>query len=259
VTVERYVRLQRDQARLQGDRGQLIADITRARGKIAETELQVLQLDQDLRTGVLKELRETEAKIAELQERANVAVEELKRTEIRAPQAGAVYRLQVHTVGGVVGKGETLMQIAPRADALVVEARIPPQDIDQVAVGAPVRVRIRAGNRRITPEFEGVVKLLSPDLTRKTEAPPAALQTQRFYLARISLARISLARISLARISLARISLARISLGTTELGPAMPLIAGMPAEVYIRTEDRTPLDYLLKPLGEQIARTFRER
>jgi HlyD family secretion protein len=91
VTNERYVQLQRDQARLQGERGQLIADIARSRGKIAETELQILQLDQDFRTDVLKDLRETQAKIAELQERANAAADELKRTDIRAPQTGIVY------------------------------------------------------------------------------------------------------------------------------------------------------------------------
>ena len=116
VTNERYVQLQRDQARLQGERGQLIADSARSRGKIAETELQILQLDQDFRTDVLKDLRETQAKIAELQERANAAADELKRTDIRAPQAGVVYQLQVHTIGGVIGKGDTVMQIAPRAD-----------------------------------------------------------------------------------------------------------------------------------------------
>ncbi len=96
-------KLQRDQVRLQGERGQLIADIARSRGKIAETELQILQLDQDFRTEVLKDLRETQAKIAELQERANAAEDELKHTEIRAPQAGTVYQLQVHTIGGVIG------------------------------------------------------------------------------------------------------------------------------------------------------------
>jgi biotin carboxyl carrier protein len=140
VPLARLKQLQRDQARLQGERGQLIADIARSRGKISETELQILQLDQDFRTDVLKELRETQAKVAELQERANAAADELKRTDIRAPQAGIVYQLQVHTIGGVIGKGETVMQIAPRADPLIIEAKVAPQDIDQVEVGAPVRI-----------------------------------------------------------------------------------------------------------------------
>jgi HlyD family secretion protein len=236
VTSERYVQLQRDQARLQGERGQLIADIARSRGKIAETELQILQLDQDFRTDVLKDLRETQAKIAELQERANAAADELKRTDIRAPQAGVVYQLQAHTIGGVVGKGDIVMQIAPRADALIVEAKVAPQDIDQVAVGASVRVRIEAGNRRTTPDLEGKVTVVSPDLTRESEATPKGPQNEQYYIARVALSKEDL-------------------IST----PDLHLVPGMPAEVYIRTQDRTPLNYLLKPLREQIARTFRER
>jgi HlyD family secretion protein len=236
VTSERYVQLQRDQARLQGERGQLIADIARSRGKIAETELQILQLDQDFRTDVLKDLRETQAKIAELAERANAAEDELKRTDIRAPQAGVVYQLQTHTIGGVIGKGDTVMQIAPRADTLIVEAKIAPQDIDQVAVGASVRIRIEAGNRRTTPDLEGKVTVVSPDLTHDTEATPKGVQSQQYYTARVALSEVD-----------------RNSIGDLQL------VAGMPAEVYVRTEERTPLNYLLKPLREQIARTFRER
>jgi HlyD family secretion protein len=236
VTIARYVQMQRDQARLLGERGQLIADIARSRGKIAETELQILQLDQDFRTDVLKDLRETQAKIAELQERQNAAADELRRTDIRAPQAGIVYQLQVHTIGGVIAKGDTVMQIAPRADPLIIEAKIAPQDIDQVAVGASVRVRIGSGNRRTTPDLDGRVTVVSPDLTREPAAPPAGGQAQQYYMARVDL--------SEADIN---------SIGDLQLVP------GMPAEVYIRTQDRTPLDYLLKPLHEQIARTFRER
>jgi HlyD family secretion protein len=236
VTMERYMQLQRDQARLQGERGELVADIARSRGKIAETELQILQLDQDFRTDVLKELRETQAKIAELQERANAAADELKRTDIRAPQAGTVYQLQVHTIGGVIGKGDTLMQIVPRADALIVDAKVAPQDIDQVAVDAPVRVRIEAGNRRTTPDLGGKVIMVSPDLTRDPVTTPTGAPTQQYYMARVSLSEADIK-----------------SIGDLKLVP------GMPAEVYIRTQDRTPLDYLLKPLHEQIARTFRER
>ena len=236
VTSDRYVKMQRDQVRLQGEHGQLIADIARSRGKIAETELQILQLDQDFRTEVLKDLRETQAKIAELQERANAAEDELKHTEIRAPQAGTVYQLQVHTIGGVIGKGDTLMQIVPRADVLIVEAKIAPQDIDQVAVGAAVRMRINAGNRRTTPELGGRVTMVSPDLTRNSEAAPKAAQGQQYYMTRVSFSKTDLKSIGDLR-----------------------LVPGMPAEVYIQTQDRTPLDYLLKPLHEQIARTFRER
>ena len=236
VPLSRLMQLRRDQARLQGERGQLIADIARSRGKAAETELQILQLDQDFRTEVLRDLRETQAKIAELQERANAAADELKRTDIRAPQAGIVYQLQVHTIGGVIAKGDTIMQIAPRADALIVEAKVAPQDIDQVAPGASVRVRIGAGNRRTTPDLEGKVTVVAPDLTRDPAATSAGIQSQQYYLARVAL-----------------------SAADVKSAGGLQLVAGMPAEVYIRTQDRTPLAYLLKPLNEQIARTFRER
>lgn len=234
IPITRYMQLQRDQARLNGERGQLIAEIARSRGKVAETRLQILQLDQDFRTDVLKELRETEAKIAELQERANAAADDLKRTDIRAPQAGIVYQLQVHTIGGVIGKGETVMQIAPRTDALIIEAKIAPQDIDQVAAGAAVRVRVEAGNRRTTPDIAGTVSVVSPDLAREPATTPGGAQSQPYYMA-------------------------RIALSEAVSGGDLQLVSGMPAEVYIRTQDRTPLTYLLKPLHEQIARTFRER
>ena len=236
VSIARLKQLQRDQARLQGERGQLIAEIARSRGKIAETELQILQLEQDFRTEVLKELRETQARIAELQERANAATDELKRTTIRAPQAGIVYQLQVHTIGGVIAKGDTIMQIAPRADPLIVEAKIAPPDIDQVALRAPVRVRINAGNRRTTPDLEGIVTYVSPDLANEPTLMPAIAQKPQYYLVRV-----------------------RLSEAAIAAAGDLQLVQGMPVEVYIRTQTRTPLNYLMKPLGEQVARTFRER
>jgi membrane fusion protein, type I secretion system len=236
VSLARLKQLQRDQARLNGERGQLIADIAGSRRKVAETELQILQLDQDFRTDVLKDLRETQAKIAELAERASAAEDELKHTDIRAPQAGVVYQLQVHTIGGVIGKGETIMQIAPRADALIVDAKIAPQDIDQVETGAPVRVRIAAGNRRTTPDLDGEVTVVSPDIVHEATAATSGAPEQRYYTVHVALAKVDQGAIG-----------------------ELQLVPGMPAEVYIRTQDRTPLNYLLKPLREQIARTFRER
>jgi HlyD family secretion protein len=236
VSIARLKQLQRDQVRLQGERGQLIADIARSRGKVAETELQVLQLDQDFRTEVLKDLRETQARIAELQERASAAADELNRTAIRAPQAGIVYQLQAHTIGGVIAKGDTIMQIAPRADPLVVEAKVAPPDIDQVEMQAPVRVRVNAGNRRTTPDLDGNVTFVSPDLTSDRPAGPVGVQKQQYYLVRVVL-----------------------SEAAVKATGDLQLVPGMPVEVYIHTQDRTPLDYLLKPLHEQLARTFRER
>jgi HlyD family secretion protein len=234
VSISRYTQLQRDQTRLQGERGQLIAEIARARGKISETELQIIQLDQDFRTEVLKDLREAQGKIAELKERLTAAEDQLKRVDLRAPQAGVVHQLSVHTVGGVIGNGETIMEIVPRADELVVEAKVAPHDIDQVAWGGKAIVRIMAGNQRTTPEITGLLTRVSADLTREqqTSTQPA----QAYYTVRVALPASELARLKDIR-----------------------LVPGMPADVFIQTHERSPLEYLLKPLREQIARTFRER
>jgi HlyD family secretion protein len=234
VSISRYMQLQRDQTRLQGERGQFIADIARARGKISETELQIIQVDQDFRTEVLKDLRDAQGKIAEFKERVTAAEDQLKRVDLRAPQAGFVHQLAVHTVGGVIANGETIMQIVPRADELVVEAKVAPNDIDQVAVGAEAVVRVLAGNQRTTPVITGRLTRVSADLTR--EQQNSAQPAQAYYTVRIVLPAEEVARLR-----------------------DIHLLPGMPVEVFIQTHERSPLQYLLKPLQEQIARTFRER
>lgn len=234
VPLSRLMILRRDRARLEGERGQHIAAIARARGKISEIELQILQLDQDFRTELLKELRETQGKLAELQERLVAAEDQLKRIEIRAPQAGTVHQLAVHNVGAVISNGQTVMQIVPRADALVVEAKVAPQDIDQIAVGLPAIVRIQAGNQRTMPDIAGTLTRVGADLTHEPKS--SAQDGRASYVVRISLAKGEIERLGNIR-----------------------LVPGMPAEVFIQTYARTPLQYLLKPLNDQIARTFRER
>jgi len=231
VSIQRFMALQRDQARLEGERGQFIAAIARARAKNSETELQILQLDQDFRTEVLKDLREAQGKIAELKERVTAAEDQLKRVDIRAPQSGIVHQLSVHTVGGVIGNGETIMQIVPQADKLMVEAKIAPQDIDQVALGAKATVRIMAGNQRTMPDIASHVTLIGADLTKEKEQP-----NQAYYVVRVDVPADQVSRLD-----------------------HLKLVPGMPAEVFIQTRERTALEYLLKPLQEQVARTFRER
>jgi HlyD family secretion protein len=236
VSISRYTQLQRDQTRLQGERGQLIADIARARGKISETELQIIQVDQDFRTEVLKDLREAQGKIAELKERFTAAEDQLKRVDLRAPQAGVVHQLTMHTVGGVIGNAEIIMQIVPRADELVVEAKVAPSDIDQVVPGAKAVVRIMAGNQRTQPEIKGVLTRVSADLAREPQQQNSTQPPPAYYSVRIALPAAEVAHLK-----------------------DISLIPGMPAEVFIQTHERTPLQYLVKPLQEQIARTFRER
>jgi HlyD family secretion protein len=234
VSIMRFMALQRDHAKLEGEHGQLGAEIARARGRISEIELQILQIEKDFGTEVLKELREVEGRVSELKERMIAAADQLRRIEIRAPQSGTVLQLTVHTVGGVIGAGETIMLVVPRADQLVIEARVAPVDIDQITQGAPVQVRIMAGNQRTTPSVNGTVTHISADLTRENAS--GGQPAQAYFLTRVSISDESLK-----------------NLGDLKLVP------GMPAEALIETGERTPLEFLLKPLQEQIARTFRER
>jgi HlyD family secretion protein len=131
----RVTALERDKDRLEGERGQLIATTAQTKGKITETELQILQIDQDMRSEVGKDLAGIRGKTAELVEKKVAAEDLLKRIDIRAPIDGIAHQLTAHTIGGVIGPGDVILLIVPEADALEVEARIQPQDVDQVRRG----------------------------------------------------------------------------------------------------------------------------
>ena len=230
VQIQRVTALERDAARLEGERGQLIASTAQAKGKISEIELQILQIDQDLRSEVAKDLREVQGKIAELVERKVAAEDQLKRIDIRAPQNGMVHQSTVHTVGGVITPGEAIMLIVPEADALTVEAKIAPQDIDQVRVGQTAALRFSAFSQRTTPELNGVVSRVSADLTTDQRTGAA------YYVVRITLSDSEIARLE-----------------------GLRLVPGMPVEAFIRTGERTVLSYVMKPFTDQITRSFRSR
>ena len=132
VPLTKLTQLERDATRLEGEAAQLIAQTAQAGGKISETELQIIQIDQDLSSEVAKETREIDGKIGEFVERKVTAEDQLKRIDIRAPQDGTVFQSNVHTVGGVITAGDAIMLIVPEADNLTVEAKVNPQDIDQV-------------------------------------------------------------------------------------------------------------------------------
>src|SRR6202795_4827333 len=165
VPITRLTALERDSARLEGERSQLGGMMAQAKGKIAEIELQIIQIDQDLRSEVGKDLIETRSKLSELGERKTAAVEILNRIDIRAPQTGRVHELSVHTVGGVISPGEQIMLIVPDADALAVEVKLAPREIDQVYVGQAAAMHFAAFNQKTTPEVEGEVSMVSADLT----------------------------------------------------------------------------------------------
>jgi len=230
VPMNRLTALERDTARLEGERSQLSGMTAQAKGKIAEIELQIIQIDQDLRTEVGKDLIETRSKISELAERKTAAVDQLYRIDIRAPQSGRVHQLTVHTVGGVISPGEQIMLIVPDADALAVEVKIAPRDIDQVYVGQAASMRFAAFDQKTTPEIEGEVSLVSADLTQDQRTGTS------YYTARVLLKPEEVARLGNAK-----------------------LLPGMPVDVFIKTPGRTALSYLIKPLRDQAERAFKER
>ena len=230
IQIQRVTALERDAVRIEGERAQLIAANAQTKGKISETELQILQIDQDLRSEVGRELADIRGKLSELVERKVAAEDQLKRVDIRAPQDGFVHQLAVHTVGGVVTPGEALMMVVPRADSLTVEARLAPPDIDQVRVGQRAVLRFSAFNQRTTPELNGEVQVVAADVSQD---PKTGVY---YYTVRIALPPQELERLG-----------------------GLKLVPGMPLETFIQTGSRTVISYLMKPLTDQVARAWRER
>src|SRR5262245_28701720 len=189
VQITRLTALERDGARLEGERAQLLAAVAQAKGKIAETELQVIQIDQDLSSEVAKDMREVDAKFGEFIERKVAAEDQLKRIDIRAPQDGIVLESKVHTVGGVIPAGDAIMLIVPETDNLMVEAKVNPHDIDQVQVGQSAVLRFSAFNLRTTPEINGTITRVSADTTTDQRTG------QNFYTTRIAMTKGEIARI----------------------------------------------------------------
>jgi HlyD family secretion protein len=230
VQLTRLSQLQREEASLSGQRGLLTAQIAQAEGKIAEVRQQTIQIGEDLRSEALRELREVQARLGELQERRVAAEDQLKRIDIRAPARGIVHQLAVHTVGGVAAPGEALMLIVPSEELLHLEARVAPADYDQLHTGQEARVRLHAFNQRLTPELAGTVTRMSADITREAQTG------QMYYTVRVTVPASELERIAPLR-----------------------LMAGMQADVHVSTTERTVMSFLVRPLLDQFARTFRER
>lgn len=230
VPLSRVTALERDAARLEGERGQLVASTASARGKIAETELQIIQIDGEMRTETGKDLAEIRGKWSELREKRVAAEDQLKRVELRAPQDGYVHQMSVHTVGGLVVPSEPAMLIVPASDQLLVEVRVQPQDIDNVRVGQKAVLRFPAFNTRTTPEIDGEVTRVSADVTQDPKTG------QSYYTARI-----------------------RIREDQKERLMGLRLVPGMPVESFTQIGERSVLSYLTKPLTDQIAKAWKER
>ncbi len=219
--------LERELARIDGLTGEIEANIARVTGQISEAKLKIIELDQQVRTDAQRELRDVEGRIAELRERVVAAKDRLSRMEVRAPVSGFVNELRVHTVGGVISAGETVMTIVPEGEQLLVEARLAPQDIDQVRPGQTAKLRFSAFNQRTTPEIAGTVEVVSAAASVDNNTGEA------FYLASIAIS------------------------DEGELAGKI-LIPGMPVEVFLQTGERTALSYLVKPFADQMERALRE-
>lgn len=230
IQLTRLTSLQRDMSRLKGERGVLVANIAQTKGKVSETELQIIQLEQNLRSDVAKELAENRAKAATLTEQRITAFDQLQRIEIRAPQTGYVHELAVHTRGGVISPGEQIMLIVPNADSLVAEVRVAPQDIDRLQTGQAAGLRFPSFDQRTTPELNGRVVRIAADVSEDKRTGSF------YYLVRLGVTKEELNRLDGAK-----------------------LMPGMPVEAFIRTADRTVLSYLTKPLVDQARRAFREK
>ncbi len=229
--VSRVNPLRRSFVQLEGQAGELTAQIARARGRISEIELQITQIDKQVLNEATRDLRDTRDKIADLLERRTATEEKLRRTEIRAPIDGVVHQLSVFTIGGVIAPGEAIMQLVPEGEKLLVESRIEPSFIDQVVLGQPAVVRLSSLDSRTTPELAGKVTFISADIEQDQRPPGAS-----FFRARVEL-----------------------NVGEAERLDSQKLIPGLPAEIHIQTKERTILSFFMRPFTDQIARAFRER
>ena len=221
--------LQREEANLSGRIGELTASRAQARGQIAEIEIEILRLKSRRREEAITTLLDLQYSSVELRERRLSLSERINRLEIKAPRSGVIYGLQIKTLRSVVTPAEPILYVVPQDSYLVVRTRINAIDIDQLEVNQPATLRFSAFDTRTTPEIEGIVAYISADIFTD-EATGIT-----FYTAELLPAE-----------------------GEIEKLHNNQLLPGMPVEVLIRTGDRSPMEYLLKPLAEYFYRAFRE-
>jgi HlyD family secretion protein/epimerase transport system membrane fusion protein len=222
--------LRGDVARLDGERGAHLSAIAQTERAIGEARLQILQRSHSFDEQVSTELRDAHKRIFDIGERLHAAQDVLNHIDIRAPESGYVVGMRVHTVGGVVRPGETLLELVPDKDRLIVEAHVAPDDVDNLSPGQQVEVQLTAFQARRTPVVLGTVSSVSADVL----ADPA---THRDYYA--------------LRVTVPKSELARLD--DKQLRP------GMPAMVMVKTGNRTVLEYLLEPILDTIRYSWREQ
>lgn len=230
IQASRVSALQREEANLLGTMGELTASAAQAAQRVTEVDIQILSLTTTRREEAITRLRDLQYNELELSERRRTLTQQLDRLDIRAPVSGIVYGLQVFAPRSVIRAADPVMFLVPQDRPLVITTKVQPTDIDQIHLGQEVTLRFSAFDQRRTPELLGKVTLVSADIFQD-EATGAA-----FYQAEVQLDE-----------------------GEIEKLPTdMVLIPGMPVEAFVRTADRSPMDYLLKPLADYFAKAFRE-
>ncbi|NOE19388.1 HlyD family type I secretion periplasmic adaptor subunit [Ruegeria atlantica] len=225
----RVLALQREEASLTGEIGKLEASVARLKGQIASTEIKIVELTATRREEAITTLRDVQAQVAELWERRLSLAERLARLEIRAPVSGTVYGSQVFALQSVIQPGEPMMYVVPQDTPLLVAARVDAIHVDQLHVGQSVALRFPAFNQRETPELEGQVNNVSADTFTDEQSGFT------FYRAEVVLNDGEIDRLN-----------------------GQELLPGMPVETLIKTDERTPLSYLVKPMADYFNRAFRE-
>ena len=226
----RLLALKREGSRLEGERDERIGEIARLKQSIGETELQIIQLENNMQEDVAKQIRDTQTSIFDYQERRAAAKDQLNRVEVRAPQSGTVVGLNVHTEGAVLQPAQTIMEIVPDADSLIINARMQTTDINNVAVGLTADVHFSAFKRYTTPVLTGTVSMVSADriVDERTLVP--------YYTVLITVPENELKKLG-----------------------KLTVVPGMPAEAYITDGERTAINYMISPLLDIIKKSFHEQ
>jgi len=230
ISRSRYLELKKQTAELEGNKGQYEANIAKVSQAVSETDLEITNIKTEKLNETLKELQETQTKIADLEERTSASSDVLTRTIITAPTSGIINNLKYHTKGGVISPGAEILEIIPQDDKLIVEVRVNPQDIDVVTIGLDSKVRLSAYKSKAVPMLKGTVTNVSADSFEDQQSGTS------FFVVRI-----------------------KINEGELQkLEEDIRLYPGMPVESYIVTGSRTFLQYLFDPITISMRRAFRE-
>ncbi len=227
----RVIALERDEAQAKGNVSESQSSIAEAKARIAEMELAIINVSAQMRQDAIKDLADTDARASELRERRISTLATLSRVEVRAPMEGRVFNLSVHAVRQVIRAAEPMMEIVPDNVKLVVSVQVPPTQIDQVHVGQDVVIRFNSFDHRHTPDLKGKVRRVSADIITNERTG------QSFY----------------------QVSINILPGEEKYLGANAEIIPGMPVEAFIRTTERTPFDYLVRPLTSYFGKSMLER